>query len=32
MSFEGTPEEFLDQVLALPRVVAQSVAPRKRCT
>lgn len=27
MSFEGTPEEFLDQVLALPRVVAQSVAP-----
>jgi Tol biopolymer transport system component len=27
MSFEGTPDEFLSEVLALPRVVAQSVAP-----
>ena len=27
MSFEGTPDEFLSEVLKLPRVVAESVAP-----
>ena len=27
MSFTGSPEEFLEEVLALPRVVAESVSP-----
>jgi hypothetical protein len=27
MSFEGTPDEFLSEILVLPRVVAESVAP-----
>lgn len=30
MSFEGTPDEFLSEVLALPRVVAESVSPDLR--